>query len=121
MHHMSSPTIDALNWRYATKQYDSTRKLTPEQLDLLSEALRLSPSSFGLQPWKFIVVTDPELRTKLRAAAWNQTPITDASHVIVLAAKINPSDADVDEYIASVASIRGIDTTALTDYSAMIK
>ena len=121
MHHMSSPTIDALNWRYATKQYDPTRKLTPEQLDLLSEALRLSPSSFGLQPWKFIIVTDPELRTKLRAAAWNQAQITDASQVIVLCRKEGFGAADIEAFIKATAEARGQNVEDLAGYKQMME
>ena len=74
----------ALMWRYATKKFDDGQKLSEEEVDGLLEETRLSASSFGLQPWKFVVVRDPELRQRLREAAWKQSQVTDASHLIVL-------------------------------------
>ena len=99
--------IDALQWRYATQLFDPQKKLTPAQLTTLTEAMRLSASSFGLQPWKFIVVTNPAIRTKLREAAYNQPKVTDASHFIVLAVQKNIDTALIDKYVASTAKIRG--------------
>src|SRR5258706_27542 len=74
-----------LNWRYAVKQYDRTRKIPDKDWETLEEALTLAPSSFGLQPYKFIVITDEATREKLKPAAYGQTPITDASHLLVTA------------------------------------
>ena len=116
-----SSIIEALNWRYATKQFDATKKLTQEQIDTLTEAIRLSASSYGLQPWKFITVTNPAIRQKLREAAWNQSQITDASHVIVFAIRKDINEALVDEFIASVAKTRGLKVEDLKGYSDMIK
>jgi nitroreductase len=79
--------LENLNWRYATKQYDTSKKLNKEQIEMLLEVLRLSPSSTGTQPWKFIVVENSELRQKLREAAWGQPQVTDASHFIVFTVK----------------------------------
>ena len=64
---MHTQLLDALRWRYAAKQYDTTRKLDTETLETLKEVIRLAPSSVGLQPWKFVIVTDPEVRKQLRA------------------------------------------------------
>ena len=114
-------TIEALNWRYATKQFDTSKKLSQEQLDMLLEAARLSPSSFGLQPWKFIVVTNPAIRAKLREAAWGQAQITDASALIVFAVKKNINATLVDEFIASVAKTRGLKPEDLKEYADSIK
>ena len=72
--------IQQLNWRYATKQFDPQRKISPEDWAALEEALVLTPSSFGLQPWKFIVVTDPATREKLVPVSWGQRQAADASH-----------------------------------------
>lgn len=113
--------IEALNWRYATKKFDTSKKLTDAQLSTLTEALRLSASSFGLQPWKFIVVSNPEIRARLRAAAWNQPQITDASQLIVLAVKKNTDAAAVDAYMESTAKARGVSVESLKDYGDMIK
>jgi len=102
-----------LNWRYATKQFDPTRRISAADWTTLEEALRLTPSSFGLQPWKFIVVTDPAVRAKLRPASWDQAQITDASHLVVLAAKSNFSETDVDAHIIHLAKAQGTAASAL--------
>lgn len=112
---------DALQWRYATKQFDTTKQLDQAQLDVLLHALQLSPSSYGLQPWKFIVVTNPDIRSKLRAAAWDQPQVTDASHLIVFAAKTNITESTVDEYITSIAETRNIAIEELESFSTAIK
>ena len=67
-----------LNWRYATKQFDPDKKLSNDQVSFLKETLRLSASSFGFQPWKFLFISNPELRKKLRAKAFNQPQVEEA-------------------------------------------
>jgi nitroreductase / dihydropteridine reductase len=116
-----NPFINALNWRYATKQYDTTKKLTAAQVDSLIEASRLAPSSYGLQPIKLFMVTNPAIRAKLRAAAWGQSAITEASHLFVFAVPTSMTEKDADEFIALVAKVRGMDISALKGYSDMIK
>lgn len=113
--------IEGLKWRYATKKFDPTKKLSQEQLDLLLEAIRLAPSSYGLQPWKFIVVTNPEKREQLRAAAYSQPQITDASHLIVFAVDTNVNNEDIDKYIHAIAQTRGIPEESLKDFEGMMK
>jgi nitroreductase len=116
-----SNMIEALSWRYAVAKFDTSKKLSTEQLDILTEAIRLSPSSFGLQPWKFIIVTNPEIRSKLRAAGYNQAKIEEASHLFVFAVKNNLSAETVDTFIQSVSDTRHMPITALQSYSDMIK
>ena len=87
--------IDKLNWRYATKKFDHTKKLSPAQLDELLKAVHLSPSSAGLQSYKVIVVEDHATREKLREAANGQSQITDASQLIILASETNLDEAYV--------------------------
>ncbi len=113
--------IEALNWRYATKGFDKEKKLTNEQIHTITEAMRLSASSYGLQPWKFIVVTNPEVRAQLRAAAWDQAQITDASHLIVLAVQKNVDASFVDKYVKSVADTRGLTVESLKGFGDMMK
>lgn len=113
--------INALNWRYATKSFDSSKKLSDEQLDTILESMRLSASSYGLQPWKFVVVSNPETRTALRAAAWDQTQVTDASALVVLAVRTDVDAAYVDAYMKSIADARGMDVAALSGFADMIK
>jgi nitroreductase len=116
------PTIPAdtllaqLNWRYATKQFEAGKQIPAATWDALVQALVLSPSSYGLQPWKFLVVTKPELKQQLRAASWNQSQVTDCSHHVVFLAKKQITEADVDRFIAATATTRGIPTTALAGY-----
>ena len=113
--------IDAMNWRYATKVFDTEKKLTDDQINNLIEAVNLSASSYGLQPWKLIVVKNPELRSKIKDASWGQTQTTDASHLIVIAIKNNVNDAYVDSFINLVSTTRGMDVASLDGYSQMMK
>lgn len=109
-----------LNWRYATKKFDSTKKLSSQELDDLLEALRLSPSSFGLQPWKFIVVKDHALRAEIRKNAWNQTQVTDASDLIVLCSLKNMDEAYIKNFIVQIAQVRGVSVGSLVGYEQQI-
>jgi len=117
---MKNHTIDALNWRYATKVFDSTRTLSAEQETIILESLRLSASSFGLQPWKFIVVRDGAKRQELRKAAWDQGQITDSSLLVVLATPKNVDAKLVAAYIDSVSTIEHVDRKNLAGYETMI-
>lgn len=112
--------IQALSWRYATKQFDPTRKISGEVWKTLEEAMTLAPSSYGLQPWGFVVVTDPKVREKLRAVSWNQPQITDASHLVVFCAKTTLTRGDVDRYVERIAQVRGISREALAGYRDMM-
>jgi len=88
--------IENLNWRYAVKKFDAAKKISPETWSAIEEAMVLAPSSYGLQPWRFVVVNDPAVRAKLKAVAWNQSQVTDASHLVVFCRKISVTPADVD-------------------------
>ena len=113
--------LEALNWRYATKSYDKTRKVSAADWAALEEAIILAPSSFGLQPYKALVITDAELREKLKAAAYNQPAITDASHLVVFAYKKTVTDADVEHFIARTAEVRGQTPESLADFENTLK
>jgi nitroreductase len=112
--------INQLNWRYATKQFDPTRKISAADWATLETALQLTPSSGGLQPWKFIVVTDLAVRTKLLPVSYGQAQITDASHLVVFAAKNNLSEADVDAHIKHIAEVQGAPIEALAPLRGML-
>ena len=99
--------IRQLRWRYATKQFDPTKKIPAGTWTNLEEALVLTPSSFGLQPWRFIVVNDPEVRGKLRAASWNQSQVTEASHFVVFAVHKENTPEHVDRLIDATAAATG--------------
>ena len=111
--------LASLEWRYATKAFD-TRKLPDATWAALEESLRLAPSSYGLQPWKFIVVNDPALRAKLRPVSWNQSQVTDASHLVVFARRTEVTEADVNEFFNQMVSERGADATKLEPYRQMM-
>jgi nitroreductase len=84
-----SKFIEHQNWRYATKKFDATKKIAAEDLNILKEAIRLSSSSYGLQPYKVIIVENPELRAQIQPVAWGQSQIVDASHLFIFANMIN--------------------------------
>jgi nitroreductase len=117
---MENKIIEALNFRYATKQYDSSKKIKKEDLEVLLEVLRLSPSSFGLEPWKFIVIESKELREKLREAAWGQPQITDASHIIVICARKDIDEKYISDFIDRTAKKRNIPRTQLLGFEKML-
>src|SRR6185503_21115552 len=116
----SKQLLGQLNWRYATKQFDPNRKISDQDWATIEQALLLTPSSGGLQPWKFIVVTDPAMRAKLLPASYGQAQITDASHLVVFAAKMNFSEADVDAFIRHTAATRGVPVESLAAYRDML-
>jgi len=109
-----------LNWRYACKKFDPTKKIRESDWNVLLESLRLSASSYGLQPWKFIVVQNPELRQKLLPLSWGQTPIVDASHLVVLTYKEKMDEAHIEKFIKQNAQVRGVDPTTLDGYKNMM-
>ncbi|MES2307715.1 MAG: NAD(P)H-dependent oxidoreductase [Verrucomicrobiota bacterium] len=121
---MSSTTpeqlLKSLQWRYATKQFDSTKKIPESTWNVLEEALVLSPSSFGLQPWKFFVVTDMPTRQKLLAHSWNQSQVVDCSHHVVFAIHKDLGEKQIDDFLDSTASVRGIPRASLDGYRGMM-
>ena len=112
--------VDQLNWRYATKQFDPSRKIPADQWAALEQSLLLSPSSLGMQPWAFVVVEDPALRETLKAVSWNQAQITAASHLVVFAAKKDIIEADVDAYMDRISEVRGVPVSSLDGFRGMI-
>lgn len=114
-----SQLIDQLNWRYATKQYDPTRKISAADWAALEEVLVLSPSSLGLQPWAFLVVDDPAVRAELMLASYGQPQIVDASHLVVFATKANIDDDHVDAFVRRTADVRSITVESLAGLRTM--
>ena len=118
---VSGETVSsALQWRYATKQFDASKKLSDEQWQTLQQSLHLAASSFGLQPWKFVVVTDAAKKAALVPDAWGQQQVADCSHLVVIAAKKTMTEADVDKLMEANAQARGADATSLDGYKGMI-
>jgi nitroreductase len=112
--------INQLNWRYATKQFDAHRKISAEDWKSLEEALVLTPSSCGLQPWKFVVVNDRPTREKLVGASHGQSQIADASHLVVFAIKKNFGEKDVDRHLDRIVNVRGVPRDALSGFRDMM-
>ncbi len=111
---------ESLLWRYATKQFDSTQKVRSEALQTLINSLQLSPSSFGLQPWKFFVISDLPLRQQLREHSWNQPQVVDASHLFVLASARTVTPECIDGHLSNVAETRSIPLEDLHPYRERI-
>ncbi len=116
----SEAIVSALRWRYAVKKFDAQKKIAPKDWSTLEEALVLSPSSFGLQPWRFIVVNDARLRKQLQASSWNQSQIVDASHLVVFAVKKDLNAADVERYVRRISDVRGVSVESLGQYKDMM-
>jgi nitroreductase len=112
--------IDALGWRYATKKFDSARRIPTATWEALEQSLVLTPSSYGLQPWRFVVVTDPTRKRELVPHSWNQTQSADCSHHVVFAVRTVLEEADVDRYLARVSEVRQIPVASQVGYRGMM-
>lgn len=108
--------LEHLNWRYATKQFDPAKTIAPEIWTALEDALVLTPSSYGLQPWKFLIVTSADIKEKLKPFSWNQSQVTDCSHYVVFAIQKNLTAEHVDRFVARTAEVRGITVESLAGY-----
>lgn len=108
------------HWRYATKQFDASKFIPEETWLALEHSLVLTPSSFGLQPWKFIVVRDPALRERLKAASWGQSQVTDCSHHVVFAIRTDVDEAFVDANLQRMAEVRGVSVESLAGFKKVV-
>jgi len=113
--------LETQNWRYATKKFDATKKISTEDLNTLKEAIRLSSSSYGLQPYQVIIVENPELRAQLLAAAYGQSQVVDASHLIVFANEMNVGDDAVEKYLNRIGDTRNIPVESLAGFGNYMK
>lgn len=121
MNTVSSEAITAqLNWRYATKSFDSSKKISDQDWQLLADAICLTPTSYGLQPVKAIVVQNAAKRKELRAVSWNQSQVEDCSHFVVLATLKKVTEEYVKKYIARISEVRGVPAEQLKAYQDMM-
>jgi nitroreductase len=104
---MNDVLLEKLRWRYAAKAFDPEKKIRSEDWATLEEALRLTPSSYGLQPWKFFVITDQNLKDKLIPASYGQTQVSNCSHLLVFTVPTDLSEEDIDKYVDATCSARG--------------
>jgi nitroreductase len=112
--------LAALNWRYATKVFDATKKMSVETWKTLEQALVLTPTSYGLQPYKFLVVQDTAIRAELLPHSWGQKQVVDCSHFVVFTARTEMKETDVDKLIKRISSVRGVPAEAMTPYWNMM-
>lgn len=112
--------VAAMNWRYATKKFDPSRAIPTSTWNALAESLVLTPSSYGLQPWKFVIVTNKEIMERLVPHSWNQRQVADCSHLVVFALRKNVDTAHVDSFISRTAEVRGIDASSIEGYRKMM-
>lgn len=112
--------VAALNWRYAVKKFDPAKKIPAATWAALEHALVLSPSSYGLQPWKFFVVDTPAVREQLLPHSWGQRQVVDASHLVVFAVKKEMTAADADRLVARTSQVREVHVEALAGYRKMM-
>lgn len=115
-----SALTDALRWRYAVKKFDPTRKVPAEVWSALEQSLVQAPSSFGLQPWKFVVITDQSIKDRLPPISWNQTQPKDCSHMVVLAARKGMAAPDVERYVQRIIQVRDIPGDPMRGYKDMM-
>ena len=111
---------DAFLWRAAIKEYNKEAVLISSEVETLLEAVRMSPSSYGLQPYKVLVVENKEIREKLKTASFGQTQVTDASHFVVFVARTDENEKDVALYIENIAKVRGLKKEDLAGYEGMM-
>ncbi len=112
--------VETLNWRYATKKFDAAKAIDEATWKALEEALVLSPSSYGLQPWKFLVVNDPALRAQLKEQSWGQSQVVDAARFVVFTHRTDLTEADIDRYLARIAEVRGVTVESLAGFCQMM-
>ncbi|THF52672.1 NAD(P)H-dependent oxidoreductase [Flavobacterium supellecticarium] len=116
-----SNLIETLKWRYATKKFDATKKISNEDLETLKEAIRLSASSYGLQPYKVLIIENPEVRAKLQPVSWGQSQIVDASHLLVFANMTDFGAEQIDAYLNNIVETRQIPLESIAGYGDFMK
>lgn len=116
-----STFLENQNWRYATKKFDASKKITTADLAFLKEAIRLSSSSYGLQPYKVFIVENPELRAQLVAASYGQAQVADASHLLVFANELNFGAAGIDQFATTICKTRELPLEAIQGYVDYMK
>ncbi|MDR3008864.1 MAG: NAD(P)H-dependent oxidoreductase [Sphingobacterium sp.] len=113
--------LDTLEWRYATKKYDPTKKVAQEDLDKILEAARMAPSSSGLQQFRVIVVTNQELKEKIVPVAWGQQIVADSSHLLIFAGWDSYTDERIDTTFDKMNALRGLPLDTTDEYKNRLK
>ena len=113
--------IESLNWRYATKKFDSTKKLSQKKLEILKQAFKLTPTSYGVQTMKMVIVSDDATKSKMIPLCYGQEQVKGASHVLAICIQDDVSEKDVDDYFDDVVKIRNTPETILSKYRTELK
>ncbi|MBP7806309.1 NAD(P)H-dependent oxidoreductase [Candidatus Gracilibacteria bacterium] len=111
--------LENLNWRYAAKKFDTTKKVSDEDFNKILEAIRLTPTSFGMQPYHFYIVTNQEKKDAIQAASWHQPQVGSCSHLIVMCAR-NDLMAVKDEYFDAMSGGKEEVRTSLSGFEQMV-
>ncbi len=112
---------DKLNWRYATKKFDDSKKLSKEKIEVLKQAFNLTPTSYGLQTMKLVIVSDDKTKSKLVNLCYGQEQVENASHVLAICIQTNVNDKDVNDYFDNIISIRKTSEIVLSKYRKELK
>lgn len=113
--------IEDLKWRYATKHFDTDKKVSDKDILTMKQAINLTATSFGLQPFRVFCITDPALKEELQTASFNQAQISECSHLFVFCAKTEISESYVDAFIQNMAETRNVQLDDLKGYGDYIK
>jgi nitroreductase len=116
-----STFIQDQEWRYATKKFDSDKKISEQDITTLKKAMQLSSSSYGLQPYKIFFVENTALRAQIQPVAWGQSQIVDASHLIVIANDTKYNDVNIEAYINNICKTRGLQPEDVKMYADYMK
>jgi nitroreductase len=121
MHKLTGPQlVESLEWRYATKVFDRTKKIDEKTWDALEKALVLTPSSYGAMPYKFFVIQDQDLKDQLTVASYGQKQVSDCSHHVVFVAKEKMDAEHLRKYINQMAQVRGVNASELEGFEKMM-
>ncbi len=112
--------IDSLNWRYATKKFDSKRKLSKNQINLLKTAFNLTATSYGLQPIKLVVISNQEIKNSLLESSMNQQQVVQCSHLLIICIESNINKSYIESYFKRVVDIRKTDPAVLESFKKSI-
>lgn len=113
--------IESLTWRYATKQFDATKKVSESDLEFIKEAINLTATSYGLQTYKVLIVENPVLREQLLPVSWGQKQVVDASHLLVFCSDTTVTPEAIDAYVKLKSDVQGIELAHLKGYSDFMK
>jgi nitroreductase len=115
-----SQLLESLEWRYATKAFDRSKKIDEKTWNALEQTLVLTPSSFGAMPYKFIIIQDQALKDQLVPFSYGQNQVADCSHHVVFVAKEKMDSAHLKKYIDQMAHVRGVPASSLEGYEKMM-